>query len=102
MKRRDLIRHLEKHGCELMREGGNHTVYVNRARRKTTQFRDTAKSTSFWREKSVKIWKLLNPKTRPTIRMDVRVKYRLCYLACLLNSEVHGGGFAPRHLNRSA
>lgn len=36
MKRRDLIRHLEKHGCELMREGGNHTVYVNRARRKTT------------------------------------------------------------------
>ncbi len=36
MKRRDLIRHLEKHGCELMREGGSHTVYVNRARRKTT------------------------------------------------------------------
>ncbi len=36
MKRRDLIRHLEDHGCELMREGGNHTVYVNRARRKTT------------------------------------------------------------------
>ena len=36
MKRRDLIRHLEKHGCEMMREGGSHTVYVNRARRKTT------------------------------------------------------------------
>ena len=36
MKRRDLIRHLERHGCELMREGGNHTVYANRARRKTT------------------------------------------------------------------
>ena len=36
MKRRDLIRHLEKYGCELMREGGSHTVYVNRARRKTT------------------------------------------------------------------
>jgi mRNA interferase HicA len=31
MKRRDLIRHLEQHGCEFMREGGNHTVYVNRA-----------------------------------------------------------------------
>jgi predicted RNA binding protein YcfA (HicA-like mRNA interferase family) len=31
MKRRDLIRHLERHGCELLREGGNHTVYVNRA-----------------------------------------------------------------------
>ncbi len=36
MKRRDLIRHLEAHGCEMLREGGNHTVYVNRARRKTT------------------------------------------------------------------
>ncbi|MGG7056575.1 type II toxin-antitoxin system HicA family toxin [Nitrosomonas sp. ANs5] len=30
MKRRDLIRHLEKHGCELLREGGNHSVYLNR------------------------------------------------------------------------
>jgi predicted RNA binding protein YcfA (HicA-like mRNA interferase family) len=36
MKRRDLIRHLEKYGCEMMREGGNHTVYVNRPRLKTT------------------------------------------------------------------
>ena len=31
MKRTDLIRHLEKHGCESLREGGNHTIYVNRA-----------------------------------------------------------------------
>jgi predicted RNA binding protein YcfA (HicA-like mRNA interferase family) len=31
MKRRELIRHLERHGCELLREGGNHTVYANRA-----------------------------------------------------------------------
>jgi mRNA interferase HicA len=31
LKRRDLIRHLEKHGCLLLREGGNHTIYVNRA-----------------------------------------------------------------------
>ena len=30
MKRRDLIRHLEQHGCEFLREGGNHTIYVNR------------------------------------------------------------------------
>jgi predicted RNA binding protein YcfA (HicA-like mRNA interferase family) len=36
MKRRDLIRHLERHGCEMLREGGSHTVYANRARRKTT------------------------------------------------------------------
>ncbi|HEV7786002.1 MAG TPA: type II toxin-antitoxin system HicA family toxin [Thermoanaerobaculia bacterium] len=30
MKRIDLIRHLERHGCQLLREGGNHSVYVNR------------------------------------------------------------------------
>lgn len=36
MKLRDLIRHLERHGCERLREGGNHTVYVNRARQKAT------------------------------------------------------------------
>lgn len=36
MKRRDLIRHLEAHGCELLREGGNHSVYVNRSARKVS------------------------------------------------------------------
>lgn len=36
MKRRDLIRHLEAQGCEWLREGGNHTVYVNRAAQKTS------------------------------------------------------------------
>ena len=36
MKLRDLIRHLEKYGCELLREGGNHSVYVNRKTRKST------------------------------------------------------------------
>jgi len=34
MKRRDLIRHLEDHGCELLREGGRHSVYVNRSNAK--------------------------------------------------------------------
>ena len=36
MKRRDLIRHLEKYGCEFLREGANHTVYVNRIEKKVT------------------------------------------------------------------
>jgi predicted RNA binding protein YcfA (HicA-like mRNA interferase family) len=31
MKRRDLIRHLESHGCVLLREGGNHSIFVNLA-----------------------------------------------------------------------
>jgi mRNA interferase HicA len=30
VKRVDLIRHLEQHGCALFREGGSHSVYVNR------------------------------------------------------------------------
>ncbi|MFP5285855.1 MAG: addiction module toxin, HicA family, partial [Thermoanaerobaculia bacterium] len=36
MKRRDLIRHLEAQGCELLREGSRHSVYVNRKARKTS------------------------------------------------------------------
>lgn len=30
MKRADLISHLESEGCHFLREGSNHTVYVNR------------------------------------------------------------------------
>lgn len=36
MKRVDLIRHLERHGCVLAREGANHSVYVNTRARKTS------------------------------------------------------------------
>ncbi len=36
MKRRDLARHLERYGCVLLREGGNHTVCVNRAKGKSS------------------------------------------------------------------
>ena len=36
MKRVDLVRHLEAHGCVLLREGGSHSVFVNRAARKTS------------------------------------------------------------------
>jgi predicted RNA binding protein YcfA (HicA-like mRNA interferase family) len=36
LKRRDLVRHLEQHGCELLREGANHSVYVNRSARKVS------------------------------------------------------------------
>ena len=36
MKRIDLIRHLERHGCVLFREGGSHSVYSNRVTRKSS------------------------------------------------------------------
>jgi predicted RNA binding protein YcfA (HicA-like mRNA interferase family) len=36
VNRVDLIRHLESHGCRLLREGGSHSVYVNPAARRTS------------------------------------------------------------------
>ena len=36
MKRKKLIRHLETHSCEFLREGSNHTIYVNRTAQKTS------------------------------------------------------------------
>ena len=36
MKRRGPERHLREHGCELLREGGNHSVYWNTANRRTS------------------------------------------------------------------
>jgi hypothetical protein len=36
MKRIDLIRHIERSGCEFLREGNNHTVYVNRSAGKSS------------------------------------------------------------------
>ncbi len=36
MKRNDLIKHLEKNGCEFLREGKKHTVYINRKKLKSS------------------------------------------------------------------
>ena len=36
MKRRDFLRHLEVNGCEFLREGSNHTIYVNRRAQKSS------------------------------------------------------------------
>lgn len=36
MKRRKLIAHLVFHGCELLREGAKHSVFVNRKARKSS------------------------------------------------------------------
>jgi len=34
MRRHDLVRHLERHGCRFLREGANHTVYFNPTNRR--------------------------------------------------------------------
>jgi mRNA interferase HicA len=36
MKRAQLIRHLERHGCFFAREGAKHTVYTNPANGRST------------------------------------------------------------------
>lgn len=36
MKRHDLIRHIESHGCRLLRDQGKHTVYVNPVNNRTS------------------------------------------------------------------
>jgi mRNA interferase HicA len=36
MRRVDRIRHLEARGCQRLREGSKHTIYVNRAAQKTS------------------------------------------------------------------
>jgi len=37
MKRKDLIRHLEAHGCCMLREGGSHTIYTDGTGTRKTQ-----------------------------------------------------------------
>jgi mRNA interferase HicA len=36
VKRRDLLRHLTAQGCRLLREGGNHSIFINPASRKVS------------------------------------------------------------------
>jgi mRNA interferase HicA len=36
LKRADLVRHLQAHGCEIFREGSRHSIFVNRTTRKST------------------------------------------------------------------
>lgn len=36
MKRRQLLNHLAEHGCELYREGANHSIYRNTSTGKRT------------------------------------------------------------------
>jgi len=36
MKRAELVRHLSEHGCQLLREGGRHSIYWNPANRQTS------------------------------------------------------------------
>ena len=56
MKRRDLLRHLEKNGCKFLREGGSHTIYVNRRAQKSSAIPRHREIIEFLAQRSVKIW----------------------------------------------
>jgi predicted RNA binding protein YcfA (HicA-like mRNA interferase family) len=36
MKKQDLIRHLKSHGCNLLRDKGKHSIYVNPVNNRTS------------------------------------------------------------------
>jgi hypothetical protein len=36
LKRQELVRHVESHACQLLREGGKHSVYYNPTNNQTT------------------------------------------------------------------
>jgi hypothetical protein len=54
VKRRELIRHLERFDCVLAEEGAKHSKYVNLADpRRVTQYHATQRLPIYWRAKSV-------------------------------------------------
>ena len=61
MKRIDLIRHLEDHGAHLLREGANHSVYVNRAAGKTSTVPRHREINNFLAEKICKDLEIPRP-----------------------------------------
>lgn len=63
MKRLDLIRHLEAHGCELLREGGNHSVYVHRKVRKSSAVPRHREINEFLAEKICKDLEVPRPRS---------------------------------------
>jgi predicted RNA binding protein YcfA (HicA-like mRNA interferase family) len=54
MKRKDLLRHLEKNGCEFLREGGSHTVYINRTAKKCSTIPRHSETNDFLAKKICK------------------------------------------------
>jgi predicted RNA binding protein YcfA (HicA-like mRNA interferase family) len=61
VKRVDLIRHLESQGCRLLREGANHSVYVNPAARKTSTIPRHREIDEFLARKICRDLQIVNP-----------------------------------------
>ena len=48
MKRQQLVRHIESHGCYLLREGGWHAIYVNPTNNQVTAVPRHVRLMNFW------------------------------------------------------
>jgi len=61
MKRIDLVRHLSTHGCELFREGGRHSIFVNHSNKKTSSVPRHREINNFLAKKICKDLEIPNP-----------------------------------------
>ncbi|OGC86799.1 addiction module toxin, HicA family [Candidatus Adlerbacteria bacterium RIFCSPHIGHO2_02_FULL_54_18] len=57
MKRRDLVRHIEQHGCVLSREGAKHSIYKNP---QSEEWASVARHAEIWPKMARKICKQLD------------------------------------------
>lgn len=64
MKRREFLRYLHEHGCSLLREGKQHSIYWNPSQRKTSSIPRHSEIDDFLQEKFAVIWEFLNFKMR--------------------------------------
>jgi mRNA interferase HicA len=63
MKRRDLIRHLHKEGCVLLREGKEHSVYLNKKDNKVSTIPRHSEINDFLARKICRDLKITPPKS---------------------------------------
>jgi mRNA interferase HicA len=98
VKRVDLVRHLEGHGCLLLREGGSHSVYVNRAARKTStvprhrEIKDCSLRSLLFDSLSAQLWR----QTSPSIMTDREAL--VAHYVPLLTAELQRIGFTDDDL----
>jgi len=64
LKRIDLIRHLEEHGCQFLREGSDHTIYVNRIKGKVSTIPRHREINNWLVEKICKDLEIIKPESK--------------------------------------
>jgi len=65
MKRLELIRHLRAQGCQLLREGANHSVYVNPEKKKNSAVPRHREINEFLARKICRDLEIADPREEP-------------------------------------